>query len=283
VRPLGEVLRLNARVASLALRGRWLRPPAVAADYNLVAPSYNTAWQCHLQPVTCRFLERLPRAASGTTLDLGCGTGSSTRALAAHNPGACVIGVDVSPGMLEVARQTRPQLQLRYVEADMLEFLRGCTMPEVRMIVSTWALGYSHPAAVFAAGHRLLPPGGVLAFIVNYADTLAPVFQAFSRCLFRFPDRVRLAAWPRFPRSPQRLRAQLESHGFRPSVFEEGHQPIPIPEGKVLPWLRQTGILAGFDSMLDLSGPAADFFEHQCRADARPLVHHHAVVVASKA
>jgi SAM-dependent methyltransferase len=271
---------LNARVASLALRGRWLRPAAVAADYDLVAPCYDTAWQCHLRPVTRHFLEQLPRDCSGTILDLGCGTGFATRTLAEQNPRAGVVGVDVSPGMLKVARQTSPQL--RYEEADMLEFLRGCSAPDLRMVVSTWAIGYSHPAAIFAECRRLLPPGGVLAFIVNYADTLAPVFQAFSRCLFRFADRVRLAAWPRFPRSPKRLREQLESRGFRPSLFEDGHQPIPVPEGDALPWLRRTGILAGFDSMLDLSGPAAEFFEQEFRSDTRPLVHHHAVVIAER-
>jgi trans-aconitate 2-methyltransferase len=252
----------------------------VAADYDRVAPTYNTAWQRHLEPITQQFLDRLPHPLTGTILDLGCGTGASTRCLAARNPAARVVGVDVSPGMLEKAREENPGIDYR--QADMLTFLRAFSDPRLRLVVSTWAIGYSRPVDLFTRCRQILPSGGVLAFIVNYADTLAPVFRAFSRCMLRFPERVRLAAWPRFPKDAPQLMAQLESRGFRLDVFESGEQPIPIPEGPVLPWLRQTGILAGFDSMLDLSGPAAELFENEFRADLRPLVHHYALVIATQ-
>jgi trans-aconitate methyltransferase len=51
-------------------------------------------------------------------LDLGCGTGQLTRAIA--DAGARVVGIDSSPGMVEAARAQYPDLE--FVEADARSF-----------------------------------------------------------------------------------------------------------------------------------------------------------------
>ena len=50
----------------------------------------------------------------------------------------------------------------------------------------------------------------------------------------------------------------------------------------MLPWLRQTGILAGFDSMLDLSGPVAARFETELARGRDDIYHHFAMAIARK-
>jgi trans-aconitate methyltransferase len=278
---LVQLARLNTRVGALALRGRWLTPAVVAAGYDKVAPTYDTAWQRHLRPATDDLLQRLPRALTGVILDLGSGTGYAARRLAQSNPDATIVAVDVSPGMLRSAGLSGPA-NLRCVVSDMLEFARGQPSASAALIVSTWALGYSQPARLFRECGRLLPSGARLAFIVNYADTLAPVFEAFQRCMRAFPGHVRLAAWPRFPRDWDFLDRQLSRNRLAVEWHEDGFRKITAPEGKLLPWLRQTGVLAGFEQMFDLSGAAAELFETEAARGRDNICHHFAAAIARK-
>ena len=276
-----QLAHLNARVAGLALLGRWLGTKDVAAGYDRVASTYQEVWHCHLRRATDELLKRLPSGMSGTLLDLGSGTGYSAKYLATANPDSTVMAVDLSPEMLNCARAQAPA-NMRCVVSDMLEFVRAQKNGSASMIVSTWALGYSHASRLMRECGRLLPTGGRLAFIVNYADTLAPVFRAFRRCMLRFPNRVRLAAFPRFPKNWAFLERTLVRSQFEVEWRQDGQQPIAPPAGELLPWLRQTGILAGFDSMLDLSSVAGVFFEDDLAPDRDKLVHHFAMAIARK-
>jgi SAM-dependent methyltransferase len=276
-----QLVRLNARVAGLALRGRWLGAAEVAAGYDRVAPTYDRVWQCHLRNATDDLLARLSGGLAGTILDLGSGTGYCARHLAHANPKAEVIAVDISQEMLARAAADAPP-NLRCVVRDMLEFLHGWEAASPSLIVSTWALGYSQPASLIDCCGAVLPKGGLLAFIVNYRDTLAPIFRAYRRCMLRFPGHVRLAAVPRFPKDWPFLERALVRAGFEVTWRQEGRRHIEPPEGMLLPWLRQTGILAGFDGMLDLSGPAAAYFEEELAPNRDAIFHHFAQAVARK-
>ena len=54
----------------------------------------------------------------GRVLDIGCGIGWSTREIARHRPGAEVVALDVSPGLLEVARELTDAENARYEVRD---------------------------------------------------------------------------------------------------------------------------------------------------------------------
>jgi trans-aconitate methyltransferase len=276
-----QLARLNARVAGLALRGRWLGVGEIAAGYDCAAPTYDQAWQCHLRNATDDLLGRLPCGLSGTILDLGSGTGYCARRLARTNPETQVIAVDISKEMLSRAGAGAPP-NLRCVVCDMLEFVQAWKAGHPSLIVSTWALGYSHPARLISRCGALLSKGCLLAFIVNYRDTLAPVFRAFQRCMLRFPGQVRLAAIQRFPKDWLFLEEALKKARFNVVWRQDGRKHIERPKGLLLPWLRQTGILAGFDGMLDLSGPAAAYFEEQLSAEGDAIFHHFVTAIAQR-
>jgi SAM-dependent methyltransferase len=276
-----QLARLNARVAGLALRGRWLGTGEIAAGYDGAAPTYDQVWQCQLRSATDDLLARLPCGLQGTILDLGSGTGYCARRLARANPAARVIAVDISKEMLSRAGVGTPP-NLRCVVSDMLEFIHGREAGHPSLIVSAWAAGYSRPARLIGRCGELLRKGGLLAFIVNYRDTLAPVFRAFQRCMLRFPGRVRLAAVQRFPKDWRCLEAALQKARFNVVWRQDGRKHIECPAGLLLPWLRQTGILAGFDAMLDLSGPVAACFEEQLAPERDAIFHHFAAAVAQK-
>ncbi len=51
-------------------------------------------------------IERLHLARNEQVLDLGCGDGKVTAELARRVPGGRVVGIDNSPGMIDLARRT---------------------------------------------------------------------------------------------------------------------------------------------------------------------------------
>lgn len=65
-------------------------------------------------------VEELRELKPTKVLDLGCGTGVLTSAIAAFAPG--VIGIDASPGMIEKAKADYPALDLRVMDACALEW-----------------------------------------------------------------------------------------------------------------------------------------------------------------
>jgi len=276
-----QLLKLNARVARLALGGRWIGHAEVANGYNKAAPTYNLAWQKHLRPVTDELLQKLPGGINGTIIDLGSGTGYAARLLANLNPNAEVIAVDISSEMLEIAAKGAPPNLVCIVD-DMLAFLRNRKTSSADMIVSTWALGYSDFPRLFQQCSRVLVNKGTLGFIVNYADTLNPIFSAFSECMLRFPERVKFAAWPRFPKSRHALEKALIRAGFQTDFVLEGKTKINLPATGLMEWLRHTGILSGFDKMLDLDGPPARLMEELIRSRSDAVFHHYAMAVAHR-
>lgn len=56
-------------------------------------------------------LAAVPPTPIRTAVDLGCGPGNSTEALASHAPGAAIYGLDVSADMIETARKRLPELR----------------------------------------------------------------------------------------------------------------------------------------------------------------------------
>lgn len=119
-------------------------------------------------------LDALPAQLDGQRiLDLGCGEGSVTRALAGR--GASVVGIDPAPRMIDHARSaedTHPT-GARYAVDD------GCVLATVdtgsvdRVTAGLSLNNVPDLAAALDAVHRVLVPGGQLVFTVPH-----PCFEA---------------------------------------------------------------------------------------------------------
>lgn len=85
--------------------------------------------------------ERLPiRPHKFSILDLGCGQGRITSLFAqwiAKNCDGEVIGIDISAPAINYARQNNVFEQCRYIEMDILEFLRGADSASFNCVVCT--------------------------------------------------------------------------------------------------------------------------------------------------
>jgi trans-aconitate 2-methyltransferase len=273
----------------LVAAGRWLDRHDVAAGYDAAAPTYDLAWREYLAPVTDALLARLPEPPPGDLLDLGCGTGHATAALARRWPGRRLEAVDVSPGMLASARARLAGSGAELTQGDLLEFLQGRPARSAGLVFSAWAIGYSRPEEVIRQSARALAPGGILAFVVNRMQALGPVFRAFRAVMTRRPDAVRRALWPRWPRDWAGLERALFRSGLGPEWHEEGDAMPQPPGGRPsLEWLLQTGVLAGFDAVLPLRTDAVVAAEFEAAlaealaADPGPLLHRYVAAIARK-
>ena len=109
--------------------------------------------------VTLEALRRHGLDVDATVVDLGCGTG--LLAAAAAPEARRVVGVDVSPAMLEVAR--RRSAAVEWVEAGFLTYVHKGDPPQ--LVHSRNALHHLPDfwkGVALACIHDLLAPGGVL-------------------------------------------------------------------------------------------------------------------------
>ncbi|MFF0739254.1 class I SAM-dependent methyltransferase [Streptomyces sp. NPDC004111] len=230
---------------------------SVERGYDLLAPKFDhtpfRTPEAVLAPVT-RVLRDL--GPFGTGLDLCCGTGAGAAVLQE----VCrerVAGVDISAGMLEVARRAqgpvRPPSQApaaaagsavpaHWVRGDALALPFG---PAFDLVVSFGAFGHFLPAqrpALFSQVRAVLRPGGRFAFPLP--APAAPGSRGHLAMLgFDAAMRVRNALWrPPFVMYYRGFRlgdvtAELSTAGFDVQLYaldELGRRPDGSPRCRLL-------------------------------------------------
>lgn len=180
--------------------------------------------------------------ASGETwsgrqvLDLGCGTGWFARKMASAWQ-APVTGVDLSPGMIQQARDGGgPAVAWRVADAEALPFADASFDVVFSNLMVQWC---ADPRTVFAECRRVLRPGGRLVMSTLLDGTLAELAEAWAKAdpgqqhINRFETKEQLRLW-----------AEAELPGARVET-----RTIPLPYASPLALaaeLRQLG--AGFKS-----------------------------------
>jgi SAM-dependent methyltransferase len=119
-------------------------------------------------------LDQLLGEGPGRCLDLACGTGVAFERLV--RLGWSVVGVDVSPDMLEVARAGAQALDVELVEADAvrLPFADASFDAVVSLMTHT---DFDDGGAVFGEVARVLRPGGRLVYIGSHPCFLCPTVE----------------------------------------------------------------------------------------------------------
>jgi ubiquinone/menaquinone biosynthesis C-methylase UbiE len=108
------------------------------------------------------FAELVQGGGGGPVADVGCGAGRVTILLSRLNLDA--FGIDLSPGMLALARQNYPEL--RFDEGSMLDLqVPDGSLGGVLAYYSIIHIPWEQRAKLFAEFHRVLAPGGVLMLV----------------------------------------------------------------------------------------------------------------------
>jgi SAM-dependent methyltransferase len=207
-------------------------PNPIARFYDGVALAYDAANGGRPERVEDAALRPLLRRAIGKrdVVDLGCGTGLLLRLLPDLEQSGLYRGVDVSAGMLAVARARYPRLLFR--QEDMLRWLRRPEQARsLEAAVSLWcAVNYLPPGHLLDALRRALQPGGRLFLMALTPGNLPRLHEPdLSAALYEWePEhvldllagngfariRARPFAWNRLP-LPDSLAAAAQTLGAR--------------------------------------------------------------------
>jgi ubiquinone/menaquinone biosynthesis C-methylase UbiE len=113
------------------------------------------------------FAELVRAGGNDLVADVGCGPGRVTILLS--QLGLDAFGIDLSPGMLEVARRAYPQL--RFEEGSMLALdLPDTSLGGLLAYYSIIHIPWEQRAQLFAEFHRVLAPGGVVMLVFQVGD-----------------------------------------------------------------------------------------------------------------
>jgi len=130
----------------------------VGAPYDAIGPQYDQTRRADTR-ITATLHRHLGPTAGGRFLDLACGTGNYTIALA--NVGLAVYGVDCCEAMIRIARQKMPALPWSVAEADALPFVDDAFSGTI----CTLAIHhFDNLRTVFAEVHRVMGPGRFVIF-----------------------------------------------------------------------------------------------------------------------
>jgi SAM-dependent methyltransferase len=147
------------------------RPNSEQADYwEDRAPSWLDA-EGHIARVSSRFgqqaIDRLDLAPGQRVLDIGCGSGPTSLALAERvGPDGEIVGADIAPAMLTAARARAADAgarNVRFVQADMQVDDLGAGMFDAAFS-QFGVMFFNDPVVAFTNIRRTIHPGGPLAF-----------------------------------------------------------------------------------------------------------------------
>nr|WP_123745052.1 class I SAM-dependent methyltransferase [Saccharothrix texasensis] len=139
----------------------------------------------------------------GRVADVGCGPGRISGHL--KRLGVDVFGVDLSPGMVAVARRDHPDVRFEVgsmLDLDLPDGSLGGALAWYSVIHVPWE---RHPA-VFAEFHRVLAPGGLLVLAFQIGQEVRRYEQGYGHDILL--DVFRL--------DPDRVLGQLAEAGFEP-------------------------------------------------------------------
>jgi SAM-dependent methyltransferase len=148
----------------------------IAVDYAETA-STDPRPQLLEQALLGVFAERVRACAVGPVADVGCGPGRQTARL--RDLGVEAFGIDLAPGMIEVAKRAYPELRFEVgsmLDLDLADGSLGGIHASYSIIHVPWELR----PRVFAEFFRVLAPGGLLMLVFQVGDDRGHRSEAFG-------------------------------------------------------------------------------------------------------
>jgi malonyl-CoA O-methyltransferase len=155
---------------------------AIADSFSKAAATYDGS--AFLQKeVAARLFERLDimNVSPSTILDAGCGTGLCSRKLNKLFSKAKVTGVDIAPGMIEMAKKSNglfTKVDYQVADIDELPFDDNSFDLVFSNLTVQWLI---ESKRVYSELNRVLKPGGLLVFSSLGPDTLIELKQSWQQ------------------------------------------------------------------------------------------------------
>ena len=204
------------------------------------------------RPVETLLADTAASLAATNVLDVGCGTGATTIALARRlGPSATCTGVDVSAPMIDLARERAagetPRPQFVSADAGTHPFESGA----FDLLTSRFGvMFFGDPVAAFANLHRAAAPGGALRAVVWRGQEDNPFMTAAATAA---ADVLPEGALPQRPpgapgqfafADPGRVRQILDGGGWRDHDLEAVDIPCVMPAADLPEYVSRLGPLS---------------------------------------
>lgn len=172
--------------------------------------------------LTERLLERSREFSFASVLDVGCGAGEFALALARGRPQCRVVGVDISPHLVEVARERGAQLRnLAFEVADAATWSPDAGFAPELLVSRHGVMFFDDPVAAFTQLADVATPGAGLMFSCFRAFADNPIFTEVSRFMpEEIPSPVSEGPGPFAFADATRVEAILGAAGWQSVVFE---------------------------------------------------------------
>lgn len=164
----------------------------VRESYDSAAEAYaeHLATELERKPLDRHLLNRFAEETRGKGLvaDLGCGPGHVTRYL--HEQGVTVVGIDLSPEMIRVARQLHPAVDFEVGDMGRLD-LPDASLAGVLAFYAIVHFEAPQLGAILSEIRRVLSPGGVALVSFHIGDQVVHLDDLFGAAVsldFRFHD-----------------------------------------------------------------------------------------------
>jgi SAM-dependent methyltransferase len=274
---------------------------ATRAAYDVVAVDYERLLRNELdaspldRALLSVFAERVLDAGGGLVGDLGCGPGRLTGHL--RDLGLDVFGIDLAPGMVDVARRSHPGLRFE------VGALAGLDLPDASLAaaVAWYSIIHTPPdrlPEVFAEIARVIEPGGELVLAFKAGAGRHRIEQAYGHEVsydvhwFEQADVAELLARAGFTvhtqvhREPERYeKGPRLTPRWRPaSAFEESTELLAVQGlprgGEVRLRVRRPLLLEGVEPAV---GEGVLAGEARGPGDvAKPVPRHHGVLMLAE-
>ncbi|QWG25751.1 class I SAM-dependent methyltransferase [Bradyrhizobium sediminis] len=212
-----------------------------------------------LAPVSEILIDRAKVRAGERIVDIGCGCGATTIALAQRTgPTGHVLGIDISAPMLARARQIAPpDLPVDFVLADATVY--PFDPASFDLLVSRFGvMFFAEPALSFANMRKALRPSGRLAFACwrepRHNPWMMAPLQAVYKHVPKLPQQGPEDPGPFAFASEQRVTRILSEAGFSDIAMEPCNLSLDIAIGR--------GLDAAVESALEI-GPSNRALEGQ--------------------
>ncbi len=192
---------MSDRLENEIEHGKYLLEHGAGEVWNWETPAGRLRWARRIKMLTNHL------QPGDKVLELGCGTGYFTRALA--HSGAQVTAIDISPGLLEVAQRecARPNVQFEVQNAYELTY----SDESFDSVVGSSVLHHLEVDAALSEIYRVLKPSGTVYFtepnMMNPQIAVQKNVPALKRRLGDSPDETAFFRWS--------LQRMMSKHRFR--------------------------------------------------------------------